>query len=388
MKIVHICHTYIDGFSYQDNELPKAHAKLGHDVTVISTLDYANCFNYNVNQNFGTNSYKIDQCKIIRLKLKFKINYRFAMYKGLYLCLQNEEPDLIYFHGIPYFNYYDIIKYKIRYKCKLVVDFHCDFHNSANNILSKYLLHKGLYHFIIALTKYFVDQYYAVTPGTIDFVHSMYGINKKKINLLPLGGDVELINLKDKKCVREQIRKELGVSERQIVIVTAGKIDVYKKTINLVKACNLLNNNVVTLLIIGSIDYCYEKELKNAINNNINIILLGWKKIEDIYRYFLASDIACFPGGQSVLWQQAICCGLPLICKYWNGGEYLDSGGNVAFLRSDSEEELYMLIKKIVDSEDLRQKMSEISKNEGSNKFSYLGIGKQVIDDISGCISS
>jgi glycosyltransferase involved in cell wall biosynthesis len=57
-----------------------------------------------------------------------------------------------------------------------------------------------------------------------------------------------------------------------------------------------------------------------------NIIYVGWVKPGEIYQYYMASDVAVYPGGQSVLWQQAIACGLPLICKYWYGCEYLDLG--------------------------------------------------------------
>ena len=39
-KIVHLCLSsfYIDGYSYQENMLPKYHVKLGYDVTVIASL--------------------------------------------------------------------------------------------------------------------------------------------------------------------------------------------------------------------------------------------------------------------------------------------------------------------------------------------------------------
>ena len=40
MKIVHLCISafYIDNCSYQENLLPKYHAKMGYDVTIIASL--------------------------------------------------------------------------------------------------------------------------------------------------------------------------------------------------------------------------------------------------------------------------------------------------------------------------------------------------------------
>ena len=40
MKIVHLCMAgpYTQGYSYQDNILPKYHAKLGFDVTILTSM--------------------------------------------------------------------------------------------------------------------------------------------------------------------------------------------------------------------------------------------------------------------------------------------------------------------------------------------------------------
>ena len=108
MKIVHIAHSYLDNYSYQENELPEVQARLGSEVTVISTRDYAHCFNHQVPDLSLLNSYcyYIGQCKIIRLPLKFNVNYRFVMYKGLFKTLVAEHPDLIFlFMRYPIFVY-------------------------------------------------------------------------------------------------------------------------------------------------------------------------------------------------------------------------------------------------------------------------------------------
>lgn len=382
MKIVHISHTYLDGYTYQDNDLSEAHAKLGHDVTVISTQDYAGCFYFPIKYFHKEALYYYGKCKIIRLPLKYKCNYRFAVYDKLYETLINENPDLIYFHTIPYFCYYDIIKYKRKKNCKLVVDFHCDSYNSAKNIITKYLLHHTLYRCIIQLTKRYVDQYYAVTPGSIDFVYTMYGLDKNRIKLLPLGGDLDKIKLYNNNNIRKQTRKELDILDNQIVIVTAGKINSEKKTIDLIKSVKMFHNNNIVLLIIGPIENEYKIELEKQIENQSEIKLLGWKDPIEIYRYFFASDLACFPGTQSVIWQQAICCGLPLICRYWPGGEYLDCGGNVVFIKENSAIGIYNIIKNILDSDSILKKMQHISQTIGIDRFSYMNIAQTILNDV------
>lgn len=406
MKIVHVCHNYIDGQTYQDNELPEAHARLGHEVTVISTLDFAGSVGFRVDRSFDDRIYTLGSCKIVRLPLRYRADYRFAVYKGLYGALADEQPDLIYFHGMPYFCYYDIVRYKQRHGCKLVVDFHCDYYNSSHGFASEWLLHKGLYRSIIRLTRRYVDQYYGVTPGTIEFVQAMYGLPPGRVKLLPLGGNLRTIEaaaagldtaagtdvageslsenilFADALGQKERLRVALGLPLRAKVIVTAGKIDEGKKTAELAAACRKLESVDFRLCVIGSVDEKYRERLDGAVGGDPRILLLGWKQPAEIYRYFLAADLACFPGSQSVVWQQAICCGLPLVCRYWPGGEYLDSGGNVCFIHQPSADRLQAVLGKLLADETELNLMATVSRTDGRDRFSYDRIARTILHDL------
>lgn len=406
MKIVHICHNYIDGETYQDNELPEAHARLGHDVTVISTLDFAGSVDFRVNHSIDNHIYTLGLCKIVRLPLCYRSNYRFAVYKGLYEVLEKEKPDLIYFHGLPYFCYYDIVRYKKQHECKLAVDFHCDYYNSSHSLISKWLLHKILYRSIIQLTHCYVDQYYGITPGTIDFVQEMYGLPVGCIKLLPLGGNlckIEAASISieatDVKVTtktatqktglgkeiwqkKEQMRAFLDLPIHAKLIVTAGKLDEGKKTVELIEACKKLKTIDFRLIILGPIEKKYQQKIVGAAGNDTRILLLGWQQPADIYRYFIAADLACFPGSQSVIWQQAICCGLPLICHYWPGGEYLDSGGNISFITEPSVPRLQILLNELLTHESKLKAMTIISRTIGRERFSYDQIARSILNDI------
>lgn len=392
MKIVHVCHNYIDGQTYQDNELPEAHARLGHDVTVISTLDFAGSVDFYVNHSIDNHIYTLGSCKIVRLPLCYRSNYRFVVYKGLYKVLEKEKPDLIYFHGMPYFCYYDIVRYKKQHNCKLAVDFHCDHYNSSHRFISKWLLHKILYRTIIRLTRCYVDQYYGVTPGTINFVQEMYGLPQGCVKLLPLGGNLctikaASISLETTNEIattekKESMRTVLGLPLHAKLIVTAGKIDEGKKTVELIEACKKLKTIDFRLIILGPVDKKYRQKIVEVAGNDTRILLLGWQEPVDIYRYFIAADLACFPGSQSVIWQQAICCGLPLICHYWPGGEYLDSGGNVCFIPEPSVARLQTLLNELLTHESKLEAMTIISRTIGRERFSYDQIARSILNDL------
>jgi len=384
MKIVHITHALLEHYSYQDSLLPEAQAELGHEVTIISTQEPAGFFDYNVEIPTQKKPYLFNGCKIVRLPLKHKVNYRFSRYKDLYNCLTKESPDLIFFHELPYLNYIDIVRYVKRFKCKLVVDYHCDYLNSGKSLFSRVFLHKIFYRFMISWANKYIDRYYAITPGTATFMEEMYKIPADKIKLLPLGGTVNKNALVSKNSIRAEIRNLLGIPQSDKLIVTAGKIDIQKNTHSLVSAVDSLRSPSIHLAIIGTIDNDYYKKFESVVENNPNIHILGWKSPEEINNYFFASDIACFPGSQSALWQQAICCGLPLLCRYWEreGTEYLDRGGNVQFLYCGDTEEISSHLKNLLifDLKKL-QHMREIASTNGADYFSYTNIAQSVIDD-------
>ena len=67
MKIVHICQYYNEGFSYQENILPKVQSK-DDEVTIITS----NLSNFNNDKNKDEIRYE-DKVKIIYLKVKHQL---------------------------------------------------------------------------------------------------------------------------------------------------------------------------------------------------------------------------------------------------------------------------------------------------------------------------
>jgi hypothetical protein len=160
MKIVHIClcAPYIDNWGYQENILPKYNVLMGNDVTVIALnkLEYISKNNENKNQNTKF-EYYIEKVKIIRINIKLNLLNKFIWYDGLYEIICQENPDLIYMHGMQSLALINIKKYiKKNKNCKAVADIHGDFFNSAQNIFSKYILHKIIWK---SLIKYVTNSF-------------------------------------------------------------------------------------------------------------------------------------------------------------------------------------------------------------------------------------
>lgn len=388
MKIVHITRKLLVGFAYQDNELVRIHSQMGHEVTVITSAsdDSSLSFDMSLIRSSTSSALKKDEGSlydIIHLPLKRKVNSRFWEFKNLFFTLQKLSPDLIFFHGIPVFCLFDIARYKRKYPLVTVfMDCHSDYNNSAHSFLTRNILHGIIYRWVMHRTYNQIDHYYYITSNTKKFMREMYKLPQEKLSFLPLGGNLDKIDLSDSQQIREEIREKLEIAKDSIIVVSGGKLDAEKKSHYLAEAINYLNNPKVHLILFGIVDKAYEFQLQASVGNNKNIHMIGWIAPEDVYRYFLAADIACFPGGQSALWLQAICCGLPLVVRNWqNDADYLNVADNVLFLQNSKTEHIKSTLKILIEDFELRTQMHVNALKYGRPYFSYQRIAQVIIDD-------
>ena len=377
MKIVHLCLSafFIDNYSYQDNLLPKYHVKMGHNVTMIASL-----FTFNEQ---GVGCYLDDYSEyednsgfhIVRLPYKFpvKINKILRHYERFEEILDREAPDIIFAHNISFGDTTVIVKYLKKHPdVKVFADNHADFVNSAKNFLSKYILHPIIWRHYAKKLEPYLTKCFGVTPMRCRFLKEMYHINPDIIDFLPMGVDDESIPT-NRSEVRSAIRQELSIDENDIVVLTGGKIDKLKNTHILLDALKEINNEHIHLIICGTLtpEMSY---LKDEIDSNQNIHYLGWCNADSVMDCMVASDIACFPGTHSTLWEQSVGVGLPAIFKRWNEMEHVNVNGNSVFVKGDDVKELLEAIRKFVDTDYLSS--IKVKANEASKQFRYSDIAK------------
>lgn len=336
MKIVMLCDFYNESLHYQENLLSKYYTKHNHQVTVIAST-FTSAFDY-ISDKYDSkkpgSTYMTEGVKIIRLPYSFNLFNRLRRFPGIDKILLAEQPDLIFIHDI-HLNLHEAANYKKSVKsCKIVMDYHADYSNSAKNWVSLNILHKIIRKSILYLDIKSIDKIYSIVPAGITFLHEVYGIACDQIELLPLGSDTDLAHSIMNAQKGKSIRKSLGISANDFVIFTGGKLTPAKKTHLLIEACQQINNNRVHLFIIGDAseaDLDYKEQLLRLASKNSRIHFLGWIGSNDVYDYMDASDLAIFPASQSVLWQQSISMGLPLIVGKVGSQDasYLNLYGNV-----------------------------------------------------------
>lgn len=388
LKIVHLCLSgpYNDNWGYQDNLLPLYQQNLGHDVTVIATNTMHGPKGPIIPCEEG--DYRLDNgLHIIRISVKPLLTKRLGKAYGyfyVYDLLKSLRPDYIMVHGLVSITALQAVKYKkrINSNCVIVADTHTDFNNSP---LKNTLKNKIYYLSLVVLNKICIKHYsriFGVTPWRIIYASKVYKIPLNQIELLPLGGDTDIIEWDKKQEIRTLVRRKYSIKNSDFVIVSGGKMDEQKNIHSLIEGVAEINKSDIKLIIFGSLADEYKEQITNLLYQyNEKVHYIGFLTTLEIYNLFIAADLAVFPGGHSVLWEQAIACGLPAVFKWWPGMEYLDVGGNCIFLKSANSQEIRNLLEDLLIDFNKILIMREVARSKGYSMFSYREIAKTSLSE-------
>ena len=221
MRILHCCLAaiYVDGFGYQENILPRMHKFQGHDVMILASTEIikpGEGYVYTVPSKYinedGISVVRIPYRKILSQKVSAKIR----SYKFVYETLDFFQPDIVFMHDAQTAAVFPIIRYlKNNRSCRLYVDSHTDFVNSAKSLFSKYLLHGLLYKWYVRKTIPYARKYYGTLPARVQFYRDFYGTPAEKTEYLPLGVDDITVPMSMREDIKAQVRKDLRIPDKQ-----------------------------------------------------------------------------------------------------------------------------------------------------------------------------
>ena len=380
-KVVHLClaNFYSDGYSYQENMLPKFHQKLGYETAIIASLDTFNKAGQFV-QYSGDLVYRNEYgIPVRRLPYRSpeKLYHILRRYQGVREALEQAKPDMLFIHGCQFCDIDIVADYlKTHPDVKVYVDNHADFNNSATNYLSKNILHRRIWKRCAQVIEPYTSKFYGVVPARVDFLEEMYGLPAHKCDLLVMGADDDAVEKALHPEVRAKRRRAYGVSDDDIVIVTGGKIDHNKpQVLTLMRVVNSLSDSRVKLIVFGSVAQDLKAEFDGSLTDKV--IHIGWRRSEDIYEDFAAADLVAFPGLHSVLWEQSVGMGVPGVFKRIEGFEHIDIGGNCLFFEKDDAQEYTTRILAALNTLD-EMKTAAVAK--GMKTFSYREIAKRALE--------
>lgn len=381
MKIVHIClaASYVEGFGYQENILTQLHAQMGHSVTVLTTdRTFNSKYERTIRENFDyVNEFGI-HVKTLTRNTKYWI-YRFGMFNGVYEELDKVKPDIIFIHGGQFYALKNVIEYcKKNRNVKLYIDQHGDYYNMHVNTWKEKIVHHHIYGHWMRKAIHYTEKYWGVTPWRCQFLHEVYRIPENKTGLLVMGGDDRYIHFDKLSEIRNDIRRSLNLADDDFVVITGGKIDKTKNIHLLIGAIRDIDFEQVKLIVFGQPNDEMQDEIE-SLSEDKHIRYIGWLDSTKAYDYFMASDLAVFPGTHSVLWEQACACGLPGLFKDWHGMHHVNVNGSAEFLKEDSADEMKSKITELYQDKTKYMKMKNAAWEYARNEFSYMEIAKRAI---------
>jgi 1,2-diacylglycerol 3-alpha-glucosyltransferase len=372
MKVLMLCEFYDESLNYQENILAKYYRKLLHEVIVV-TSTFTNVFEF-VNDRYDPTRPESRKTfhgvTVIRLPYRQNLLNRVRRFRGLQELFVQERPDLIFIHDIM-LNMTDALPYlNANPSARMIMDYHADYSNSGKNWLSLKILHGIVRKRVLDRARPRLHRIFPVVPASAIFLREIYGVRNDEMELLPLGIDTDLALEVRASRSREQLRAGYGIAPDATVLVTGGKLAPAKKTELLLRAFAALPHPNLRLLVIGDaapndVDYC--KQLHRLMADDPRIIATGWLNTRAVLEHLATADLAVFPASQSIMWQQAIGMGLPLVLgepRAWPGGHqdvsYLNQHGNIVLLKPEDEpvQALGAAIQRLVDDRSLRNSMA------------------------------
>lgn len=375
MKIVHICLAapYVDGWGYQENLLPKYLANNGVNSVVITSNilpDYLN------NKQVATGSYVYEGVKVIRLRSKrFGSSLTYA--KGLHEVLEQEKPDAIFHHNINFLSHIPCAKYCIKQGIPMFVDNHADYINSMKNSFLRFILYRCINGNLTNLYSKPVVKFFGVTHSRCRFLYDVFGIDKSKVDFLPIGADVNAANTLPAK---NELRTKFKIQQDEFTLVSGGKMGVDKGTVDLIQAVEELNqtNHRVNLILFGKFTDSATEELAKS---KSFIKLYGWCDRKTTLELLATADLACWPIHHTTLCEDSIACKTPLLIRKTETTEHLIDG-NGYFMQIGNKEELKNCIKLMLTSDSADIIQIKRSAHAMCSKLSYNTISQNIMQQV------
>ena len=400
MKIVFISNWFSEKMGYSENLFPKAMAKLGHEVHLITStaqIYYNNKERYNkIYSNYLGPSIvekvtkTIDGFTLHRLDFieenKFPY-FPFALngikFIGIDNLLDSIKPDVI-----QSFNHDDPATLQaVKWSSKNNVNFYTESHVHAsvlrkNNKKSLFEISKSFINYFNPKIKFInrVTKFsFPIALDVAEIMNSLYHFPIEKNIIQSLGVDTELFSPIDSSTLlneRIKLRNEIGFTDDEIVCIYTGRFSKDKYPFLLAEAIEILQNKGIKFrgLFLGN---GTNEEIENIKSKKGNIVL-GFVPVKDLAKHYRASDIGVWPREESTSQLDAAACGLPLILSdKIHVKERVDGNG---FLYSEGDtQSLAENILKLKDRS-LRESFSKIGIQKVQQNYSWDSIAKKRVE--------
>ena len=379
MKIVHLCNYIQPALGYQEYFLAREHARMNHDVTVITSDRYYPFPDYDKtvakvlgDRMIGAKNEKIDGFKITRLPVLIEVGTEVWL-SGLKSTIKRIRPDLVICHDMIYFNAIRIAKLKKKFGFRLIYDTHasliCDSKNPIKRLFYKLQNYTPV--------RKNADKVIGVTEECNNYIIKKLKFPEDFPAMIPLGADTDIFKPDEKKG--KEIRKKYNINEKDFVIIYTGKMLEVKGVHLIIEAISEIKNKKnISILAVGDGNEVYIEKLEYlSSEKKVRFIKIDAVPNKELPAFYSASDIGCWPSQATIGTIEAIACGLPIICvkflkeRYETGNGFGVTEGDVAELKN--------YINFFLENPEKTKEMSKLSLKAAKERFSWKAIAEEFI---------
>ncbi len=408
MKIVFISPWFSENMGYSENLFPKAIAKHGHEVHLITSNAqvYFNSPDYKkIYEPFlGPSTVECTTKEIcgfmlhrlpyyeLKGRIRNKISISGIGIRNLNTALLNIKPDIIQTFNIAEIPTLECARYSRKHNVIFFTESHMHasvFRKNNKKTFTEKL--SALLNKINPAIRLIINQMeicYPIAQDIAEIVETFYSIPKKKIKIQSLGIDTELftpVQTSEQENERNKIRSSFGFTNTDLVCIYTGRFTKDKDPFCLADAVAYINEkrSDVKALFLGS---GTEKDIE-YIKSKKGCYIHPFVKVTLLPSYYRAADLGVWPKQESTSQLDAAACGLPLILSnkievhervsgnglLYEEGEFIDMAGKIMelFDKSTRKKMSIIGIDKVIKS----FSWEAISREREKDYYNALGLG-------------
>jgi glycosyltransferase involved in cell wall biosynthesis len=392
MKVVLINETHSPLMGYMGTVLPKYLARLGMDVHLIATElpAYHNFVEHKAaapkflkEQSWPAGTVRVVDGYTVHI-LQHGRMLRHVYMKGLRGKLMDLKPDVVY--SILALGWIPLQAAAI----KILAGY--QFFSGSHTTALSFPLTPSSPLYLLSLLKAYLTRWvpgrivslfskacYCPTRDCGEVAHRFFGVQRQKIKIVHLGVDGEFffpVRNSGDRDRREQIRRQLGFHESDVVFMYTGKIALLKNPVLLAQAIERLSaeGHKCKGVFIG------DGNQRAAVSAYQNCVVLEYMPFGKLGDYYRAADAAVWPTNESTSMLDAAACGLPIIVSDRIYQDHV-SGNGIAYRMNDLNS-LCDAMRSLQDPA-LRNQLGQAGANKMRSQFAWEIAAKIRFDDFT-----
>ena len=386
MRIVYVNPFFTDGMGYIENCLPKAMAKRGHEVHLVTSTGkvYFNdpVYKSTYEQFFGPPIEKVGtyylEGNVTHHRLDFVLIMNTFYFKGMEKLLLEIKPDVIHMWDV--ISPYTLQVFRMRQKLNCIVytgnhyvlsvlKVHEKWNNWFSLLKYKWLFLKVLPGKILSGS---YTRCYAATTDAKLIAEKYMGVPSEKCYITPLGVDTDIFKPAPVE-VRVQLKASFGFASEDFVVLYTGRFTSGKNPLVLATAIDALQGKGLTNIIglfVGSGDQ------KNEILSRKGCKVMDFVMYHQLHKYYQIADIGVWPAQESTSMLDAAATGVPIIVNDTIHAKERYEGNGLTYRLGNAEDLEAKILKLYVDSS-LRTALASEGQRKMDEEYSWDRIARE-----------